>query len=178
MNRMQFRAEEYKGQFQEYIDELWWKLEIFARDRTAVHEVERHLFRKMLRLGYLLLLYFFKLLGTGDQGEQVKLEDGRVLRRLEGLHTRRYRSVFGGYELHRNVYAEREKQAQEYVPLDSRLQFPESSYSYVCQEWSQELTVEFSFEQVTEVFSHILGWSAGVSALERVNRAVAETAEI
>ena len=151
MNRMQSHVEEDKRKMQEQLEELWWEMEAFARKGTPVHEVEGHLFRKVLYLGFLLLGYFFRLLGAGDQGEQVKLEDGRVLQRLEGMHARSYWSVFGEFELFRHVYAEREKQAQEYIPLDARLPLPENSYSYLWQEWSQGLAVEFLFEQVTVV---------------------------
>ena len=112
MNRMQSDWEKDKRQMQGQLEELWQEMEAFARTGTAVHEVERHLFRKILRLGFALLGYFFKLLGPGDQGEQVDLEDGRVLRRLEGIRARRYLSVFGEFELRRTVYGEREKQAQ------------------------------------------------------------------
>jgi hypothetical protein len=175
---MQSHVEEDKRKMQEQLEELWWEMEAFARKGTPVHEVEGHLFRKVLYLGFLLLGYFFRLLGAGDQGEQVKLEDGRVLQRLEGMHARSYWSVFGEFELFRHVYAEREKQAQEYIPLDARLPLPENSYSYLWQEWSQGLAVEFSFEQVTVVLGRMLGWNTGVSALERINRAMAETAAV
>ena len=176
MNRMQAWGEEYKRDLHALLDELLAEMETMARQGTPVHEVERHLFRDLLQLGYQLLGFFFQWLGTGDQGEQVKLEDGRVLRRLPGPHPRRYGSVFGAFELSRAVYAERDKQALEYVPLDARLQLPDSPYSYLWQEWSQGLAVEFSFAQVAEVLGRILGWKTGVSALERTNRAMAESA--
>jgi hypothetical protein len=160
----------------ERLEDLCREMEAFARTGTAAHEVERHLFREVLRLGFLLLGYFFKLVGPGDQGTRVELDDGRALKRLDGMRTRRYWSVFGEFELSRHVYGERERQAQEYVPLDARLQLPESAYSYLWQEWSQGLAVEFAFEQVAEVLGRMLGWKAGVAALERTNRAMSESA--
>ena len=176
MVRMQSVSEEGKREMRERLEELWREMEAFARAGAAAHEVERHLFREVLRLGFLLLGYFFKLLGPGDQGERVELEDGRALKRLDGMRTRRYWSVFGEFELSRHVYGERERQAQEYVPLDARLQLPEGAYSYLWQEWSQGLAVEFAFEQVAEVLDRVLGWKTGVSALERINRSMAESA--
>ena len=176
MNRMQPDWEEGKRQMQAQLEKLWRDVENFVQEGTAVHQVERHLFREVLALGFALLGYFFRLLGSGDQGEQVVLEDGRVLRRLEGTRVRRYLSVFGEFLLSRYVYGEREKQAQEYIPLDARLQLPEGVHSYLWQEWSQALAVHFSFEQVAEVLGNLLGWKTGVSALERSNRAMAELA--
>jgi len=65
------------------------------------------------------------LFGADDAGEHVMAEDGRKLRRLEPLHRREYRSVFGLFELWRAVYGTREGQKIEHVPLDERLQLPQ-----------------------------------------------------
>lgn len=107
-----------------------------------MHQVERYLFSELLKVGFELLGYFFRQLGTGDQCPQVKLPDGRMLKRLEGMHERRDQSVFVAFVLPRWVYGTREEQVQEYVPLDARLQLPESSFSYRLQDWAQALAVE------------------------------------
>ena len=171
---MQQGVNQDKRRMHDQMDRLWQQLEAFAQEGTAVHQVERHLFRELLKMGFELLGYFFRQLGSGDQGLRVKLPDGRVLKRLEGVRERRYQSVFGEFVLPRWVYGVREKQAQDYVPLDARLQLPESSFSYLLQDWAQALAVEFSFEHVGEVLSKILGLKLGVSALERMNRVLAE----
>ncbi len=163
-----------KRRMHDQMDRLWHELESFAQEGTAVHAVEHHLFRELLKMGFELLGYFFRRLGPGDQGPQVTLPDGRVLKRLQGMRERRYQSVFGEFVVPRWVYGVREKQAQAYVPLDARLQLPESSFSYLLQDWAQGLAVEFSFEHVTEVLSRILGLTLGVSALERMNRGMAD----
>ena len=166
-----------KRRIHDQMDRLWQEIEVFAQEGAAIHVVERHLFKALLHLGFELLGYFFRQLGSGDQGPQVAVPDGRVLKRLEGMRERRYQSVFGEFVLPRWVYGVREKQAQAYVPLDARLQLPESSFSYLLQDWAQALAVEFSFEHVGEVLSRILGLKLGVSALERMNREMAESVE-
>lgn len=166
-----------KCRMYDQMDRLWQQLEVFAQEGAAAHTVERHLFRELLKMGFELLGYFFRQLGPGDQGAQVALPDGRVVKRLPGMHERRYQSVFGEYVLPRWVYGVREKQAQAYVPLDARLQLPESSFSYLLQDWAQALAVEFSFEHVADVLSRILGLKLGVSALERMNREMAGAME-
>lgn len=50
-----------------------------AQQGTAEHEVERHLFREMLALGAQLLGAFLTLVGPGDLGEEVVLENGRSI---------------------------------------------------------------------------------------------------
>jgi hypothetical protein len=63
------------------------------------------------------------------------------------------------------------------VPLDNRLQLPESQYSYLLQDWAQALAVEQSYGQVGQVLDKMLGLKLSVSALERMNGALAEGVE-
>ena len=51
-----------------------------ARSGAAAHEVEQALFRKALEMGRLALGMFFRLCGNGDEGERVRLPEGRELR--------------------------------------------------------------------------------------------------
>lgn len=83
------------------LDRLWQQLKAFAQAGTAVHQFERRLSRELLKMGFELLGYFFRHLGPGDQGAQVALPDGRGVKRLHGLHERRYQSGFGEYLLPR-----------------------------------------------------------------------------
>ena len=49
-----------------------------AQDGTSAHEVERGLFEELLALGKML---FLTLVGPGDFGETVTLDDGRLVHR-------------------------------------------------------------------------------------------------
>jgi hypothetical protein len=68
---------------QERLEGLWREMEAFARNGTAAHEVERRLFREVLRLGFLLLGYFFGLVGSGDQGGQGSVLDLDIKLRIQ-----------------------------------------------------------------------------------------------
>lgn len=67
-----------------------------AQHATGEHEVEGHLFREMLAMGAQLLGAFSKLVGPGDSGEEVAVQEGHTVKRrlcafLEGnLHRMRY----------------------------------------------------------------------------------------
>lgn len=50
-----------------------------------------------------------------------------------------YRSIFGLYSIKRAVYGSREGQKVEFVPLDTRMQLPETRFSYLLQDWNQQL---------------------------------------
>ncbi len=122
------------NQLHEQVKQLAAHVEASVQQGTAAHEVEGEVWSRMLAMGRQAMGLFFRLSGDGDQGGEVKLPDGRVVRRLAEPHTRDYLSVFGLFELERAVYGTREGQRLEaapieHVPLDSRLRLPASKFS-------------------------------------------------
>ena len=162
----------------ENLHEEFVELDKFVRESAQkgvpVHGVERGLWSRLLDIGHKALGQFFRLQGDGDLGETVTLPDGESLSRLEGLRQRRYVSIFGEYRLQRVVYGSREKQKIEFVPLDTRLQLPEGSFSYVLQDWDQGLCVEQAFGQAKTTVGRILGLKQSVDSLEHMNQEMAE----
>jgi len=163
-------VEEVVGQLQGFIRRA-------AETRSAAHEVERELFKRLLQLGLLLLQQFFALLGEGDEGERVELTDGRELKRLAQPQRRGYRSVFGLLEIVRWVYARGEKQRIEYVPLDARAGLPAGKDSYLLQAWDQRLAVEMPYGQVNAVLGPMLGLKQSIAGLEQTSRTLAAQVE-
>ena len=147
-----------------------------ARDGTPAHEVERTLFRQLLQLGQLLFGSFLAFIGPGDLGATALLDDGRTVRRLDGLHARRLLTVFGPFELSRCVYAEREGQKIALAPTDQRLHLPASELSYLLQEWDQLLGVEQAFGKVRDTLEAILRLRQSVDALEHNSQQMAQAA--
>jgi hypothetical protein len=156
--------------------DLYTLVQQAAQAGTAVHEVERALWGRVLRIGRHALQLFFTLHGSGDQGDTVHLPDGRSLDRLPELHTRRYVSIFGNFVLQRTAYGSREGQKIEFVPLDNRLQLPASAFSYVLQDWDQALCAEEAFGQVNSTIARMLGLKQSVDSLEHMNQDLAEHA--
>lgn len=154
--------------------ELGRFVESAVRKGTAAHDVEQGIWRQVLAIGRETMSLFFELVGDGDMGEEVALPDGRSVGRLPELHARPYQSIFGDFELPRAVYGSREGQKIEFVPLDQRLQLPESKFSYVLQDWDQRLTVESPYSEANATLQKILGFSQSVDSLERMNRKMAQ----
>jgi hypothetical protein len=140
----------------------------------AAHEVEQALLRRIIEMGYRALGMFFVLCGDGDEGEEITLAPGQSVLRLDELHKREYQSVFGLYELWRAVYGTREGQKIEHVPLDAKLNLPESKFSYLLKDWDQSLSVEMPYAKVNATLAKILGLTQSVNSLERTNRKMAE----
>lgn len=145
---------------------------------TAVHVVEREIFRRLLNMGRYAMQQFFNLQGTGDLGETVTLGDEQPVRRLQETRTRDYVSIFGPFQLERTVYGSREGQKIEFVPLDARLELPESKFSYVIQDWDQMIVTEQPYAQVSHVLEHILGLKQHVDSLERMSRKMSHAADL
>jgi hypothetical protein len=149
-------------------------LTVALTEGQPVHQVENGLWDLALQVGRRGLGAFLDCHGTGDQGPSVALTDGREVQRLQERHTRRYVSIFGAFTLERTVYGSREGQALEFVPLDERLQLPQSVFSYVLQDWDQALAMEQPFSQVSQTIERILRLKQSVDSLEGVNRQQAQ----
>ena len=145
-----------------------------VREGQPIHEVEKAVWEQVLLIGREVLGRLFALLGDGDMGERVTLPTGQECQRLEGLHERRYVSIFGEFRLRRMVYGSREKQKIEFVPLDNHLQLPEGVFSYVLQDWDQSLCVEQAFGQASTAVGRILGLKQSVDSLEHMNQEMAK----
>jgi hypothetical protein len=143
----------------------------------AVHDVERGLWSHLLSLGRTLFGQFLGWHGSGDCGPTVTLPTGATVQRLEDLHSRRYVSLWGEFQLERTVYGSREGQKLAYVPLDERLQLPAGTFSYVLQDWDQALAMEQAFGQVQVTIARILELQQPVGSLEHMNREMAQPAE-
>jgi hypothetical protein len=145
-----------------------------AAQGTAVHDVERGIWQRVLQVGRTTLGHFFALQGSGDLGDTVPGPAGQTWERLPQLHSRRYLSIFGEFALARTVYGSREGQRIEFVPLDNRLQLPESVFSYVLQDWDQGLCVEQAFGQAQTTVARLLNLKQSVDSLEQMNVQMAE----
>lgn len=148
-----------------------------AVEGTAAHEVERGIWQHVLAMGRQATGQFLRMQGDGDVGETIEMPDGEELRRLPQPHQRTYRSIFGPFALSRYVYGTREGQRIDFVPLDARLELPESEVSYVLQDWAGALCVEHAFGRTAATLETILGLSLSVDSLERMSRKMAESVE-
>jgi hypothetical protein len=143
---------------------------------TSLTEIERMIFDLLLPIGKALEEGYVESFGTGDVGSTIE-QEGQIYHRFEKLHEKRYISVFGEMQIARTAYGKREGQKQEIIPLDARLNLPESDFSYVLQSWDQELCVNNSYKKSSHTIEEILGIGQSVRSLETMNRAMAGEVE-
>ena len=144
-------------------------------DGTNAHVAEKEILQRILAMGRQAMGQFLRMQGEGDVGETIEMPDGKTLRRLDEPHRRTYRSIFGPFALSRYVYGTRVGQRIDFVPLDARLELPESEYSYLLQDWAGTLSAEHAFSRTAKTLDMILGLSLPVDSLERMSRKTAES---
>ena len=146
-----------------------------GEERLRIDQVERGLFARLLMLGLTLLKAFVAGFGRGDVGRAIE-QAGRTLSRSAEPHRRRYVSIFVELSIERFVYAKREKQKIEHVPLDARLGLPAGDFSYVLEDWQQRLCLQGSFDEGVESLDDWLGVKPSVRSAEAMNRQMARHA--
>jgi hypothetical protein len=147
-----------------------------AVDGLPAHEVELALFRGVMKLGRELLSAFIELQGTGDIGPEMTLPDGSQLVRQPEIHERQYMTIFGEFTIQRTAYSQGTHRKAE-MPLDARLQLPESKFSHLLQSWDQMIATEQPYGQVSRVMETIFEVAQHVDSLERMSRGMSGDAE-
>jgi hypothetical protein len=136
---MDRKIEEARREFNAIIDYI-----LKSALGLEIHKVEDGIYRRLLRLGRILLELFVLATGTGNVGEALIDADGTVYRYVRDSGSK-YLSIFGEIIVVRAYYGKEGRQG--FFPLDARLNLPERKYSYVLQEWMASKAVETSYEK-------------------------------
>lgn len=137
-----------------------------AQRDDAVHEVEETTWGSLLEMGREMVAAFIEEQAEELPRPEVIEYEGKRLRRLPERRVRAYVSAFGPVPFARDVYATRETQRQEVVPLDAKLGMPESDTSYLLQKWGGAQFVKCSYQESRTTLEGILGFAPSVNGLE------------
>mgnify|MGYP001819915639 CR=1 FL=1 len=154
------------------------RLERAAASGDAVHEVEEAAWFGLIEVGREMILAYIKQQDEELPRPKAIEQEGKKLRRLPQRRTREYVSAFGPTPFRRDVYATRETQRQEVVPLDAKLGMPEGNMSYLLQKWSGTQCVKESYEQSRTTLLEIFGFAPSVNCLEDMVARAADHAEV
>jgi len=157
---------------------LLGKVQRAAKRGVAVHEVEEITLSDLMEMGRETVAAFIEEQKEGvPRPEEIEYE-GKTLQRLPKPRVREYVSAFGPTPFARDVYATRETQRQEVVPLDAKLGMPESDTSYLLQKWSGAQFVKESYKESRMTLAGILGFAPSVNCLEDMAAQASEHAEV
>ncbi|MFH0884047.1 MAG: ISKra4 family transposase [bacterium] len=148
-----------------------------AAGRAApVHEVEELAWQGMLETTRKEIAAYIAMQDTEDCPAEITLE-GKRLRRLENKRRRTYLSAFGPIAYERYVYATRETQRQEVIPLDAKLGMPKGDASYLLENWLGADCTGESYNEARESFRRIFGFAPSVHGLEGMVEQVSQFAD-
>ena len=153
-------------------------IEQAAKRGDAVHEIEETTWFGLIEMGREMIAAHIKQQDEELPRPKVIEHEGKTLRRLPKRRTRKYVSVFGPTPFRRHVYATRETQRQEVVPLDAKLGMPEGHTSYLLQKWGDTKCVKESYQESRASLLEILGFAPSVNCLEDTVARAAEHANV
>jgi hypothetical protein len=154
------------------------KVQHAAERGDAVHEVEEMTWRGLIETGRETIVAFIEEQEEELPRPKVIEHEGKPLHRLPERRVRPYVSAFGPTPFARDVYAARETQRQEVVPLDAKLGMPESDTSYLLQKWSGAQFVKESYSESRITLRSILGFAPSVNCLEDMAAGASAHAEV
>jgi hypothetical protein len=130
---------------------------------ATIDQMERSLFRQVLRLGFRLLQLFVIARVEAESHTPVARKDGTVLP-YHSQEPRDYFSIFGKLTFERAYFYARGRGGQ--CPLDEALSLPERCYSDLLMESAELLGVEGAYSKGLRVVARLLGLSLSELALE------------
>ena len=154
------------------------KVQLAAKRGDAVHEVEEMTWGDLIETGREMIVAFIQQQEAELPRPAVIEHEGKQLQRLPQRRVRAYVSAFGPAPFERDVYATRETQRQEVVPLDAKLGMPESDTSYLLQKWSGTQFVKESYKESRITLQSILGFAPSVNCLEDMAAQASAHAEV
>jgi hypothetical protein len=154
------------------------KIQCAAKRGDLVHEVEEMTWSDLIEVGRQTVAAFIEEQKEGIPRPEEIEHEGKTLQRLPKSRVREYVSAFGSTPFARDVYATRETQRQEVVPLDAKLGMPESDTSYLLQKWSGTRVVKESYQESHCTLEEIFGFAPSVNCLEDIAASAAEHGEV
>jgi hypothetical protein len=130
---------------------------------ATIDQMERSLFRQVLRLGFKLLQLFVLTRVTAESHAPLTSRDGSVLP-YHAQKPKGYFSIFGKLTVERAYFYAPGQGGQ--CPLDEALSLPERCYSDLLLESAELLGVEGAYRKGLEMLARLLGLNLSELALE------------
>jgi hypothetical protein len=130
---------------------------------ATIDQMERSLFRQVLRLGYGLLRLFVMVRVEAESHAPLVRRDGTMLP-YHSQQPRGYFSIFGKLTIERACFYTQGQGGQ--CPLDEALSLPERCYSDLLMESAELLGVDGAYSKGLQTVSRLLGLNVSELALE------------
>lgn len=138
-------------------NQIWEEIKKYVEADSLqhqAHEIEEHLFKKLLKLGKSLLEEVFLRFSSNQEGKKAVNIDGEELP-CNGSNSRMYQSIFGLIEVTRSYFWK--KDFEGFYPLDKHFNLPKKRYSHLLVKWTQDGVAEEPYEEALQRIERILG---------------------
>ena len=160
---MSFQTTQIVRQLQADFEQLLTMVTGSEAHTATIGQMERTLFRRILRMGFQLLLLFVLTRAEKELHTAVVKEDGTVLP-YHSQKPRSYFSIFGKLTFERAYFYEAGQGGE--CPLDEALSMPERCYSDLLMESAELLGVEGAYSKGLKVLERLLGLRLSKLTLE------------
>jgi len=141
---------------------------MFAKDNNDkdANYMEQEILNKILMLGNSLMQVYIATVGTGDSGKIVELQDGKKLKHVATrpiTHT----TIFGEIKINREYY---HKALEGSVfPLDSQINLPDRTYSYLLERFSMGVALNDSYDESKKYINELFGINLPSSSIQKMS---------
>ena len=139
--------------------------DVLQTKNQEAHRVEASIFKRLMKLGLLLLEVFFSNHNLGDYGPTIQTAKGAAERGRPSEKS--YYSIFGKLKVKRYLYHIGE---ESFSPLDIVLNLPIRCYSYFLSEWVNWLNINRAYSETVTFLKKFLGLKLSVSAGETISQ--------
>lgn len=136
-------------------------------EEFKAYDMEKSIFKKVLKIGLTAMQLYFSEKGTGDMGSEIKLDSEQIMKKESELKPRDYFSIFGKLKVPRSSY--RLEGYWAVMPLDIQADLPARCYSYLLQEWMNFLNIRDSFDEAALSLQKFFGLDIGTSRFEVIS---------
>lgn len=140
----------------------------------SMDKTELSIFHKLMSMGHALVGSIIERAGDGDVGPSAE-KNGRQFKQLP-KRKRRYRSIFGEFQIERYVYGTSPEQAIQIIPLDEHLGLPDNDYSLVLEVWTGILATDSSFHSAVKSLERITSIHVPIDSAERIESRLGKSA--
>jgi len=162
----------------ESLDAMYAQFKAYVRGavgQEAIHEVEKHLFRRLQQLGRGFLEVFVAQSGTGYEAGNPPVSEAGVAMEYKETASSPYVSIFGEITIARASYAHPE--GGRVYPIDAQLNLPEHKYSYLLLKWLQSASADQDYRGAVDHFNEIFDFSFFPQLPQRQGKPVAAYVE-
>ena len=141
---------------------------MFAKNNSDkdVNYMEKEIFNKLLALGNTLMKVFIDTVGTGNSGNILELKDGKKLKHADTrpiTHT----TIFGEITINREYYHKALEGSA--FPLDSQINLPDRTYSYLLERFSMGVALNESYEESKKYINELFGINLPSSSIQKIS---------